>query len=494
MLEVKRIGKKFYPDCSRVITKPYIPKSEEHIKNIINRVLNLPESEVERLLDRLIVNFIKRHKDIREIFDSNFNLIKTYIPQNVQIDEKRRYLLGAHFTCEYSIQTAGFFNPSMIMHPDQSNLEEGNMRFILSFRSVGEGHISSIEFRSGVVDKDCNFYFDEVSPHSETGNVIDNPTYDKALFFCKLFRTKQENNVIYKKIYDLLPDKFFLSDLITVLNTVVDSGNKDAVETIISLVKSNYELNFKPEDDLSEKVIFPVSSSESNGIEDARFVRFTDDDGTVTYYATYTAYDGHNILPQLIETKDFQHFKIRTLCGDFSKNKGMSLFPRKINGKYMMISRIDGENLYLMSSDNIYFWQNAKPLKVPAVDWEFVQIGNCGSPVETEKGWILLTHGVGAMRQYSIGVILLDIDNPEQIIGNIKEPLIACNQDEREGYVPNVVYSCGAAVHNDNLIIPYAMSDTCSGIATVPLSNLFDNMRKNGAEVCVESSQEQKCR
>lgn len=494
MLEVRRIDKKFYPDCSRVITKPYIPQNEKHIENIINRVLNLSEAEIDKLLDRLVSKFIKRHKNIWKIFDYNFNLIKMHVPQNKQISDNRRYVIGAHFTCEYSIQTAGFFNPSIVMHPDQSNLPEGALRFILSFRSVGEGHISSIEFRSGIVDKDSNFTLDNVSHYAERGCVVDNPLYDKTIFFCKLFYIKNQNYIIFKQIYDLLPDKFFLSDLIEVLQILIDPAHKHIAEIILNLAKSNYQLQFKPDDDLSEKVIFPVSSNESNGIEDARFVKFTDDDGTVTYYATYTAYDGHNILPQLIETKDFINFKVNTLCGDFSKNKGMALFPRKINGKYMMISRIDGESLYLMSSENIYFWQNAEPLKIPETGWEFVQIGNCGSPVETEKGWILLTHGVGAMREYSIGVILLDIDNPSRIIGNMIEPLITCNQDEREGYVPNVVYSCGSMVHNDNLIVPYAMSDVCSGIATVSLSNLFNNMQKNVTKNYVELSQEQKYR
>jgi len=285
-------------------------------------------------------------------------------------------------------------------------------------------------------------------------------------------------DIISKQAYALLDDEFLLSDLIAVLQMIIDPEHQEVGDKMMWLAKSNYELQFKLDQELSEKIIFPASPNDSNGIEDARFVRFVDDDGSVTYYATYTAYNGHNILPQIIETKDFLTFKMITLNGEFSKNKGMALFPRKIDGKYMMISRVDGENLYLMSSDNLHFWQKAELIKEPESSWEFVQIGNCGSPVETDQGWVLLTHGVGPMREYSIGVILLDIENPAKIIGNMSEPLIVCNQEEREGYVPNVVYSCGSIIHKDNLIIPYAMSDTCSGIATVSLSELLNKIKK----------------
>lgn len=438
----------------------------------------MPEDKVEQVLERVVRSFSNRHKNILEALDNNYSEIKKFIPQNIQVSDNRKALLGAYFSCEYSIQAAAFFNPSIIAHPDQSGVPEGNLRFILSFRSVGEGHISSIEFRSGIVDENCNFTFDKVSSFAEPGNVVNNPVYDKSTFFLKLVEMQNHENEIYQRIYNLLPDEFYLSDLNTVLQMVIDCEHKAIGENIMWLAKSNYELRFKSDQDLSEKIIFPASQNDSNGIEDARFVRFVDDDGSVTYYATYTAYNGRNILPQIIETKDFNNFKMITLTGDFSKNKGMALFPRKINGKYMMISRVDGENLYLMSSDNIHSWHKAELLKEPEDAWEFVQIGNCGSPVETDQGWVLLTHGVGPMREYSIGVILLDLENPSKIIGNMSEPLLVCAQEEREGYVPNVVYSCGCIDHGDNLIIPYAMSDTCSGIATISLSEFFDSIQK----------------
>lgn len=476
MLQIKKIDKKFQPDYSRVIVKPHIPKGDDRIQRIIMRVLSLSEEQVEKILDRVMTNFSNRHKNIWDAFDNNFNEIKRHIPENTQMSNNRRALLGAYFSSEYSIQAAAFFNPSIVPHPDQSGIGDGSLRFILSFRSVGEGHISSIEFRSGIVDKNCNFIFDKVSRYAERANIASNPVYDKATFFMKLAEMHGAENIISQQVYALLNDKFLLSDLIAVLEMVIDPEHKDIGENIMWLAKSNYELQFKLDQELSEKIIFPASQNDSNGIEDARFVRFVDDDGSVTYYATYTAYNGYNILPQIIETKDFLTFKMITLNGEFSKNKGMALFPRKINGKYMMISRIDGENLYLMSSDNIHFWQNFKLIKEPENAWEFMQIGNCGSPIETDQGWILLTHGVGPMREYSIGVILLDIENPGKIIGNMSEPLLICSQEEREGYVPNVVYSCGSIIHNDNLIIPYAMSDTCSGIVTVSVSELLSRL------------------
>lgn len=478
MLDTKKIDKKFKPDSKRVIIQPHIPKDEERIKRLIARVLSLTDENVKQVLDKVIADFSKRHKNIWEAFDSNYNRIQDYIPKDVKINDNKRLLLGAYFSMEYSVQAAAFCNPSIVMHPDQSNLESGCARFIMSFRSVGEGHISSVEFRSGCVDGNCQFNFDEASPYAQKAQEVINPVYDKYTFFLKLSEFLDRECRICKKVYDKLPDKFLLSDLVSVLNVFMGTEHQYIADKMIWLAKSNYELQFDDHLELSEKIIFPVSKNDSNGIEDARFVRFTDDDGSVTYYATYTAYNGSGILPQLLETKDFVNFKMSTLNGKYSRNKGMALFPRKINGKYVIISRVDGENLYIMTSDNIHFWNEAKLLKAPENAWEFVQIGNCGSPIETEYGWVLLTHGVGPMRQYCIGITLLDIEDPSRIVNNMTEPLIIPNEEEREGYVPNVVYSCGAIVHNDNLIIPYAMSDTCSGIVTLSVSDLFSNVEK----------------
>ncbi|MBF0253175.1 MAG: glycoside hydrolase family 130 protein [Candidatus Omnitrophica bacterium] len=474
---VKKINKIFRPDPRRVITKAHIPQGNGRIEKIIRRVSNLSDKKAKQLFDKVMTDFSSRHKNFLRTLDERYNEIKKYIPKNVQISDTKKLLLGAYFTLEYSVQAAAFFNPSIVEHPNQSDLPKGSKRFILSFRSVGEGHISSIEFRRGVISKKSDFTFDEVSPYVERATTVSNPVYDKHTFFFKLSELGV-NNEFSGIIAGKLQEQFSLSDLKTVLRISSDQVSQHASETILWLAMSNYELQFKLEQKISERIIFPCSQNDSNGIEDARFVRFIDDDGSITYYATYTAYNGFKIMPQILETKDFLDFKIVTLNGQFAGNKGMALFPRKINGKYMMISRFDGENLFLMSSDNIYFWPNIEMLKEPQYDWEFVQIGNCGSPIETEKGWIVLTHGVGAMRKYCIGAILLDLTDPSKVIGSTAEPILSPTEEEREGYVPNVVYSCGAMIHEGNLIIPYAMSDTNSGIATVPVDELLNSMMK----------------
>jgi len=477
-LIIKRIKKRFQPDFSRVIIKLHVPSGDGRIEKIISRVLSLSETKAKSVLDDVIKRFSSRHKNIWGAFDKHYNEIKRYIPIGTQISDTRRMLLGAYFSLEYSVQAAAFFNPSIVEHPDQSNLPDKSLRFVLSFRSVGEGHISSIEFRSGVVNGKGEFTFDKASPFVERATAVNNPVYDKSTFFIKLAEMQKKESAISQKVKAQLPDKFLLSDLTAVLRLVTGPDHDDIRESMIWLARSNYELHFKLDQTLSERIIFPASQNDSNGIEDARFVRFTDDNGNATYYATYTAYNGLRILPQILETKDFLEFKIITLNGKYAENKGMAFFPRKINGKYMMISRIDGENIFIMSSENIYFWQTADLLIEPESEWEFMQIGNCGSPIETLEGWLVLTHGVGPMREYCIGVILLDLEDPSKVIGHLVDPLIVPAEDEREGYVPNVVYSCGAIAHHDNLIIPYAMSDTCSGLATVSVSELLKNIQR----------------
>lgn len=474
-LNVKRIEKIFKPDPSRVIIKSHIPSNEGRIKNVITRVLNLSDQEADKILQEIIKDFSGRHKNIWNALDKHYNRIKKYIPLGSKINDMKRALLGAYFSLEYSVQSAAFFNPSIVKHPDQSKIPEGSMRFILSFRAVGEGHISSIEFRSGVVGEKGNFKFDEVSPFVERAVAVNNPIYKKDILFCKLEEMHKDCSSL-SNIKEKLSDEFSLFELRALLDITSEKENCELKETVLWLAESNYELQFKIDQKLSERIIFPSSQNESNGIEDARFVRFEYDDGEVIYYATYTAYNGVKILPQILETKDFLNYKAITLNGEYAANKGMALFPKKINGKYMVISRIDGENLYIMSSEDIHFWETSEILRRPKYDWEFMQIGNCGSPIETDRGWIVLTHGVGAMRKYSLGAILLDLEDPTKIIGTTKEPILEPLESERNGYVPNVVYSCGGILHGDNLIIPYAMSDTNSGIALVSVTELLDYM------------------
>jgi predicted GH43/DUF377 family glycosyl hydrolase len=352
----------------------------------------------------------------------------------------------------------------------------------MSLRATGEGHISSIVFRSGILGRHNRLRFDPISDFVETPELELDALYKRNPFRRKL-KEMGAGNEIVAHILDQLPEDFTYNDLIERIGRLrqkplfTEDHQNRAFEIMCWLAKSNYEVSFHADHRISERVIFPVSKNESRGIEDARFVQFYNDNGEVVYYATYTAYNGITILPQLIETKDFIKFNILTLNGKAVQNKGMALFPRKIGGRYAMLSRQDGENNHIMFSDNIHFWQKSHIIQEPEYPWEFIQIGNCGSPLETNEGWIVLTHGVGPMRKYCIGAILLDLENPTRMIARLDAPLLAPHEKEREGYVPNVVYSCGALIHNNELVIPYAMSDINSGIAMVAVKELLSCMR-----------------
>jgi predicted GH43/DUF377 family glycosyl hydrolase len=431
-------------------------------------------------LEAVLRDFSDRHQDLENALMRHFKKIEGLIDHSERLTNEQKLLIGAFFTKEYSIESVACFNPSIVPHPNQEDLSEGALRVIFSFRAVGEGHISSLTFRSGVLDTKKNLMLGPVSPFLETPEVVLNPTYEKAVFLMILRDELECNDIIYQ-IFDKLPDTFQFYELKKRIEEFMadqapTSERRETLEMIFWVARSNFVQSFRPQSRLSERVIYPTGRNESNGIEDARFVHFVDTDGDKRYYATYTAYNGRNTLPMLLETRDFMKFKVLTLNGKAARDKGMALFPRKINGKYAMISRQDGENLFLMYSDHRHFWEKKQVIKTPEQPWEFVQIGNCGSPLETEKGWLLLTHGVGAMRKYCIGALLMDLEDPSKIIGKLEEPLIMPNEYEREGYVPNVVYSCGALIHNGAVVIPYAVSDTTSGIATVKLKALLDRL------------------
>jgi predicted GH43/DUF377 family glycosyl hydrolase len=479
--KIKRKNEKILGDTSRVITRLYLPRETHRIPKIIQRVVDLPERIAENLLEKIMLEFSERHKDIRHVFERHLDKVSDFVPRDTVLSETKKALIGAYFTMEYSIESAALFNPSIVPHPDQSHLDKGSLRFIMSLRATGEGHVSSIVFRSGVLDEHNTFLFDPVSDYVETPDVHLNPVYNRDLFQLKL-KEMAARNEITAHILDQLPDNFTyneLKDKILALGTnpiFSEIRQNETFEIMYWLANSNYEINFRPDHQISERVIFPVSENESCGIEDARFVQFIDDNGEVTYYATYTAYNDFKILPHLIETNDFIKFKIITLNGKAVKDKGMALFPRKIDGCYVMLSHQDGENNHIMFSDNIHFWQESEIIQEPTRPWEFIQIGNCGSPLETDEGWLVLTHGVGPMRQYCIGAMLLDLENPTKIIARLEEPLLAPHEEDREGYVPNVVYTCGAIIRNGDLVIPYAMSDIRSGIATVRVKELVKCM------------------
>ncbi len=481
-LTVKRKTNKIIRDTSRVITQLHFPDDRHRIPKIIHRIISLPDTAAENLMAQIMADFSGRHEDLGHIFERHLNAVKRYIPGDTALNDVQRALIGACFTKEYAIESAALFNPSIVPHPDQSRLKKGSLRFIMSLRATGEGHVSSIVFRSGVLDRHNICIFDPISDFVETPDLQLDPVYKRHVFQRKLNEMGAVNEIT-AHILNQLPEDFAYKELLEKIGLLrakplfPETLQNRTFEVMWWLANSNYEVSFHADHRISERVIFPVSKNESRGIEDARFVQFLDNKCEATYYATYTAYNGTTILPQLIETKDFIKFNILTLNGKAVQNKGMALFPRKIGGNYVMLSRQDGENNHIMYSDNIHFWQKSEIIQKPEYPWELFQIGNCGSPLETPEGWIVLTHGVGPMRQYCIGAMLLDLEDPSKIIARLDEPLLTPNEEEREGYVPNVVYTCGAMIHNDELVIPYAMSDINSGIATVNVNNLINCMR-----------------
>jgi predicted GH43/DUF377 family glycosyl hydrolase len=444
----------------------------------MERVLALSDHEVETQLDRLRCELGPRHADLNRSWRHQFDKIQAYLPDNAALSDDRQLLLGAYFTGEYAIESAALFNPSIVPHPDQTNLGQGDLRFILSLRAVGEGHISSIEFRTGIIRRNGAIEIEQTSGLVVAPEIEPEPTFPKSIFLHKLCDHGLENNWS-RSVINLLGAHFSRSDLDDAMQRASHEAQphseevRQTIEYLQWLVESNYEVTFDPAIPLSERVIFPVSLNETNGIEDARFVRFVEEDQSATYYATYTAYDGRHILPQLIETTDFIRFRIRTLAGQAIQNKGMALFPRRVKGRYAMLSRHDDENLFLMFSEDRYFWDNPQLLLQPTWPWEFAKIGNCGSPIETEAGWLVLTHGVGAMRKYCIGAALLDLNDPLKVIGRLKEPLLEPAADQIDGYVPNVVYTCGALIHGGQLVLPYGLNDSATTIVTIELESLL---------------------
>jgi predicted GH43/DUF377 family glycosyl hydrolase len=481
-MHLKRAATILKPNQSRVLLRPFNPGDSERAHGIVGRILSLPEVVVGALLDGVSAEFSQRHQDIRKIFLERFEQIREWLAVAEQISEERRLLIGSCFLAEYSLESAALFNPSIVPDPDQSGLSPGALRFILSLRATGEGHISSITFRSGIVHHDQRIEVFPASGFLTEPRQIPNPQYEKALFGRKLAELGLTGEFT-RRVMHKLGDSFALEDLRVSLQAEqfrlpdgMSQEDQNASQGIWILARSNYEVQFQPEQDMSERILFPATPSQRNGIEDARFVQFRNDDGAYIYYATFTAFDGKIVVPELVETSDFLHFRFRTLNGPAAENKGMALFPRKIGGLFAMLSRQDNENIYLMFSDNIHFWNERRLLLKPAFPWELVQIGNCGSPIETDAGWLALSHGVGPMRKYCIGAFLLDRNDPSRVIGRLREPLIMPNQNEREGYVPNVVYTCGALVHNGELIIPYGLADYATGFVTVPLAEVLSAM------------------
>ncbi|HWL43473.1 MAG TPA: glycoside hydrolase family 130 protein [Ilumatobacter sp.] len=420
------------PDPRRVITKPFLPREEilpdgsSRMRIVLERILAMPEHTVADTLGTTIAAFDGRHRDLDAVLARNFDVVVHRLGHadllGQPMSDERRNLIGAYFTHEYSIEAAALGNPSIVAGPDQSGLGDREVRVVISLRAIGEGHVSSVEFRSGVLGPDAAMRLDPPGRYTTTGTTT--PAADTP-------------------------------------------GSRPP----------DYHVRFPATVDISERVLFPSDPTESHGMEDARFVRFVDDDGRVVYYATYTAFDGRQIRSRLLETDDFVDFRVTTLAGAAAGNKGIALFPRRIDGRFMALGRHDNVNNYVMVTDDVHEWHRATVIQEPELPWELMQLGNCGPPIETEAGWLVITHGVGPMRQYTLGAVLLDHDDPTRVLGHLKQPLLAAAPDEREGYVPNVVYSCGAMTHDGQLVVPYGFADVGAHLATTPLPDLLDRLQ-----------------
>ncbi len=483
-IPVNRKENRFMPDPRRVIIR-YFDNGIDRTIALVERVLAMPEEDAESALMHTLREFCRRHRNITNVFNTHYSRVKSQMDSLkiplTGLSEEKKLLLGSFFSLEYSIESAAFFNPSMVESPDQTGLEKGSIRIIVSFRATGEGHISSIVFHSGIIDSEGDMHFEKSDRYIEEAEMIKRYTYIKSSFASKLREMSLPDDII-ENVMNRLGDEFIYGELLAAIKQTREENNKSAekqqaIEEIIWLADSHYEVRFSRDTHISERVIFPVSYTERKGIEDARFVKFTGDNGQTDYYATYTAYDGNTILPKLLWTRDFCHFTVKPLHGQGAQNKNLALFPRKINGKYAMLSRIDGINTFIGFSDKINLWDEPVLLQAPKHFWEFIQIGNCGSPIETSEGWLVITHAVGPVRQYGLSATLLDLDDPTRVIGRLNDPLIIPNDEEREGYVPNVVYSCGAMIHNNELIIPYGLSDTGAGFASVNMNELLAELK-----------------
>ncbi|HXU06094.1 MAG TPA: glycoside hydrolase family 130 protein [Polyangia bacterium] len=486
---IRRTSHVLRHDASRVIAKPYLPGEEiapgeagSRAGLLMARILALPEKDVSEVLGQVLRRFDKRHKRFEDLLEHHFALV-AHRAGDVALSRERRLLIGAYFTNEYSIEGAALFNPSLVLAPDQAGTAAGERRFVMSLRAVGEGHISSIEFRTGVIDGASAMTFDPLGGYLVTGDRTPPAHYEKAQFNAKLIEL-DAGNELARAVLDRLPERFTPAELELSLASLERDGPPHAIsfetaKIMRVLAASSYVATFPTDSALSERVIFPAGPHETHGMEDARFVRFTEDDGSVTYYATYTAFDGYEIMPQLIQTDDFVSFRIGTLNGPAAQNKGMALFPRRVGGKFVMLSRRDRENLHLaISPTDVRHWSEVTELHRPSRPWELLQIGNCGSPIETPAGWLVVTHGVGPMRRYVIGALLLDLDDPRRVIGQLSEPLLTPEGMEREGYVPNVVYSCGAMLNGSDLVLPYGLSDAAVGVAVISVPDLLAALQK----------------
>jgi predicted GH43/DUF377 family glycosyl hydrolase len=481
---VRRAPLELRPDPTRVIARLFLPGQEilangmSRADAVIQRVLDMTEAAVEAELAATLTSFEGRHPDLPATWAGHVARIEHRLPPAAEVSAARRQLLGAYFTMEYAAEAAALFNPSLVAHPDQSGLTAGEVRFVMSVRAVGEGHLSSIGFRTGVFAAPERLSLDTPGPFLVTGEA---KPASLSREFVRAALSSRGRSPLAKHLLGMLAPEFTADDLDVALASVMrDELTRGIAATLIGRIRwiasCNYQRSFPADRHLSERLIHPHAPDESHGIEDARFTRFTEDDGTVSYYGTYTAYDGYRVSPHLLQTDDFQTFTASQLVGGAAQNKGMAIFPRRIDGRYLALTRWDREANGIASSLDGRSWGEGNTIQVPRQPWELIQLGNCGPPIETDQGWLVLTHGVGPMRSYGIGALLLDLDHPTTVLGRLREPLLTPASEERDGYVPNVVYSCGALLHQGTLLLPYGCSDASIRFAFVDLEGLLDRL------------------
>lgn len=479
---VTRSPQRLTANPSRVVTRLFVPGQEgfEHQESraaaVLARILALSEEQVRSALDDIVVRFDTRHRDLAGTFRRHAEELADRLDPGVECSEARKLLIGAAFTSEYAIEGAALCNPSIVAHPDQAGLKAGALRFVMSVRGIGEGHHSSIGFRTGVVDAAGRCSIDDPGPFAMTG-AAEPALLDAAVFQSELARLEQAGEAA-DYVLGRLGHSFTraaLDEQLAQLEAHLRTRGhaEETISSFRSIAERTYAVEFRSPAILSECVLWPSTGAEQGGMEDARFVRFIEEDGSVTFYATYTAYSGSRISQQLLTTTDFRSFTSAPIVGPAAANKGLALFPRRIRGRFAAMSRSDRESNTVAYSDHLSVWGSALPCQSPTRTWEALQLGNCGPPIETDAGWLVLTHGVGPMRTYCIGAILLDLEDPARILGYLSEPLLSPAHDERDGYVPNVVYSCGALVHADTLVLPYGIADAAIGVVTVPLPELL---------------------
>jgi predicted GH43/DUF377 family glycosyl hydrolase len=480
----RRVEAQLAPDLARVVAKLFLPGEELPLGRsrtgaVIARVLALPEDEVERVAAALVVDFSERHREYVEMLTDHASMMRLQVQSTPPMSEARLLVLGASFTAEYAVEGAALCNPSAVLHPDQSGLGQGQARIAISLRGIGEGHISSVGFTSAVVGPGPSWTFEPRALPIVAGSSA--AAYWQKTHLRAVLADEARIDGLARSVLAHLPATFTGTDLERALaeerqDLLTMPGGQATVELLRRIVASAYAVGFPSDLALSQQVLLPSAPDESNGMEDARFVRFTADDGSVEYRATYTAFDGRKIAPRLLISSDLRTFQAHRLAGPAARNKGMALFPRMIDGRYRSLCRSDGESTSVATSVDGFVWGAPEVIQAPAASWEVLQVGNCGPPIETDRGWLVLTHGVGPMRIYSIGAILLDLDDPTKVVGKLERPFLQPTLEERNGYVPNVVYSCGGLVHDGLLWLPYGIGDSRIGVVWASVDELLNEM------------------